>query len=102
MATSKYSARSEIEKPLNVFATFRRDASETRASSKILPTNNLPVVTMSSLGRLGRFGNQIFQYAFLRICANESGARVECPPLDRSETLWARGCTYFAPFAPGG
>jgi hypothetical protein len=38
---------------------------------------------MSSLGRLGRFGNQIFQYAFLRICANESGARVgneaSCP-----------------------
>jgi Glycosyl transferase family 11 len=80
MARSKYSPRSEIERPLNVFATFRRDASETRASSKTAPTNNLPVLTMSSLGQLGRFGNQIFQYAFLRICANESGAMVECPP----------------------
>ena len=80
MAKSKYSARSEIETPLNIFATFRRNASETRASSKALPSSNLPVLTMSSLGNLGRFGNQIFQYAFLRICANESGARVECPP----------------------
>ena len=80
MARSKYSPRSEIERPLNVFATFRRDASETRASSKTAPTSNLPVLTMSSLGQLGRFGNQIFQYAFLRICANESGATVECPP----------------------
>ena len=35
---------------------------------------------MSSLGKLGRFGNQLFQYAFLRICAEKSGARVECPP----------------------
>jgi hypothetical protein len=34
---------------------------------------------MSSLGYLGRFGNQIFQYGFLRICAKESGARVQCP-----------------------
>lgn len=35
---------------------------------------------MSSLGKLGRFGNQLVQYAFLRICARKSGARVECPP----------------------
>ncbi|HTL87797.1 MAG TPA: alpha-1,2-fucosyltransferase [Leptolyngbya sp.] len=34
---------------------------------------------MSSLGKLGRFGNQLFQYAFLRICALQSNARVECP-----------------------
>jgi hypothetical protein len=80
MSKPPYSARSEIERPLNVFATLRRDASETRGNSKTAPSNNSPVLTMSSLGRLGRFGNQIFQYAFLRICANESGARVECPP----------------------
>jgi hypothetical protein len=46
---------------------------------------------MSALGKFGRFGNQLFQYAFLRICAQQSGgrggtqggkggARVECPP----------------------
>jgi hypothetical protein len=35
---------------------------------------------MSSIGQLGRFGNQLFQYAFLRICASESGSTVECPP----------------------
>jgi hypothetical protein len=34
---------------------------------------------MSSTGQLGRFGNQLFQYAFLRLCAEKSGARVECP-----------------------
>jgi hypothetical protein len=31
------------------------------------------------IGQLGRFANQLFQYAFLRICAQQSGARVECP-----------------------
>jgi hypothetical protein len=34
---------------------------------------------MSCLGKLGRFGNQMFQYAFLRICAEKSGSRIECP-----------------------
>jgi hypothetical protein len=49
-------------------------------AQRSLPRTISQFLTMSSLGRLGRFGNQIFQYAFLRICANESGARVECPP----------------------
>jgi hypothetical protein len=35
---------------------------------------------MSSLGKLGRFGNQLSQYIFLRVCAHQSGAGVECPP----------------------
>ncbi len=39
-----------------------------------------PVLMMSCFGQIGKFGNQIFQYAFLRICAEKSGARVECPP----------------------
>jgi hypothetical protein len=29
---------------------------------------------------MGRFGNQVFQYAFLRLAANAAGARVECSP----------------------
>lgn len=44
------------------------------------PSAEQPVLTMSSLGKLGRFGNQLMQYAFLRICAKQRGARIECPP----------------------
>ena len=43
-------------------------------------SNERPVLAMPSLGKLGRFGNQIMQYAFLRICARQSGAAVRCPP----------------------
>ena len=35
---------------------------------------------MPALGRLGRFGNQIFQYAFLKIAARASGAEVQTDP----------------------
>ncbi len=38
------------------------------------------VLAMSTIGRLGRFGNQIFEYAFLRICARASNAKVQCAP----------------------
>ncbi len=38
-----------------------------------------PVITMSTLGRNGRFANQIFQYAFLTIYAKEHNLRVETP-----------------------
>jgi glycosyl transferase family 11 len=38
------------------------------------------VLTMSAMGQLGRFGNQIFEYAFLRICARTSNAEVQCAP----------------------
>ena len=38
-----------------------------------------PVVTMSTLGKNGRFANQIFQYAFLKIYAKEHNLRVETP-----------------------
>ena len=41
-----------------------------------------PVLAMSSLGQIGRFGYQILQYAALRILAERSGARVECPNWD--------------------
>jgi hypothetical protein len=64
-----------------VFQTFNKDAEDIKSSSAIhVASPNEPVLTMSSLGQLGRFGNQLFQYAFLRICAKNSGARVECPP----------------------
>jgi FkbM family methyltransferase len=38
-----------------------------------------PVICMSSLGLNGRFANQLFQYAFLKIYAREHGLRVETP-----------------------
>ena len=37
------------------------------------------VITMSTLGKNGRFANQIFQYAFLKIYAQEHNLRVETP-----------------------
>ncbi|MEE3716421.1 alpha-1,2-fucosyltransferase [Tumidithrix elongata RA019] len=39
----------------------------------------MPVITMSSLGKYGRFGNQIFQYAFLKILARDRQMDVEVP-----------------------
>lgn len=38
-----------------------------------------PVVTMSTLGEKGRFGNQIFQYAFLKIYAKVFNLTVQTP-----------------------
>ena len=37
------------------------------------------VLAMSTLGRNGRFGNQVFQYAFLRIYAHRHGLEVRVP-----------------------
>jgi hypothetical protein len=39
-----------------------------------------PVFTMPTLGHNGRFANQLFQYAFLRICAARRGALVQTLP----------------------
>ena len=38
-----------------------------------------PVITMSALGKFGRFGNQLFQYASLRIYARKYNLRTETP-----------------------
>lgn len=37
------------------------------------------IISMSSLGKNGRFGNQLFQYAFLKIYAKQHNLRVEIP-----------------------
>jgi len=37
------------------------------------------VITMSDLGLLGRFGNQILQYMFLKLCALRNNLKVETP-----------------------
>jgi hypothetical protein len=81
IASAKYSAKSETERVFSVFDTFNKDAKEIKSSlAKDTKSEDQPVLTMSSIGKLGRFGNQLFQYAFLRICAEKSSARVECPP----------------------
>ncbi|MBD2459332.1 alpha-1,2-fucosyltransferase [Nostoc sp. FACHB-87] len=80
MEKSKYSTKSETERVFSVFDTFQKDAVNTLATSTDGTATSIePVLTMSCLGQLGRFGNQLFQYAFLRICAEKSGSRVECP-----------------------
>ncbi|MDM9586163.1 MULTISPECIES: alpha-1,2-fucosyltransferase [unclassified Nostoc] len=81
MEKLKYTTKSETDRVFSVFDTFKQDAEDTKDSR----TNDVisakePVLTMSSLGQFGRFGNQLFQYAFLRICAKKNGARVESPP----------------------
>ena len=40
---------------------------------------NPSILAMSSLGKIGRFGNQLMQYFFLRACAERSGASIQCP-----------------------
>jgi len=69
---SNYTTKSETDR-------MKKPTVIKSSSSNYMAYPDKPVLTMSSLGKLGRFGNQIFQYAFLKICANKSGARVECP-----------------------
>lgn len=45
----------------------------------LLSSGERPVLAMSSIGKVGRFGNQLLQYASLRILAKRVDARVECP-----------------------
>lgn len=44
------------------------------------PSLPLPVVASSSLGALGRFGNQLLQYGFLRLYAARHGLALETSP----------------------
>jgi hypothetical protein len=37
------------------------------------------LITMNALGRMGRFGNQVFQYMFLRVYAKRYGLTYQCP-----------------------
>lgn len=83
IANSNYSydSKSEAERGFSFFDAFKKDADNTKSSLfNDAQCNRQPLLTMSSMGKLGRFGNQLFQYAFLRICAEKSGAKVECPP----------------------
>ena len=48
------------------------------------------VITMSTFGTNGRFGNQIFQYAFLKIYAKEHDLQVEIPRWELGEYLFGQ------------
>ena len=55
------------------------------------------MISFSNLGKHGRFGNQLFQYAFLRTSAQRLGAKFHCPQWlgdkifnlnDQNERVW--------------
>ena len=74
-----------VVKPASdVFAGVGSDAEESGSSEPIRNRGGDPsdigVVRMSTLGFNGRFANQIFQYAYLKLYANRQGLRAECPP----------------------
>jgi hypothetical protein len=73
----KYSKRSETDRIFPALDALSQKSEI--VATDISSASEQDILTMSSLGQLGRFGNQLFQYAFLRICALKSGARVECP-----------------------
>lgn len=80
MDKPKYITDSETGGLVSVFDSFKKDVEETTSLlQEDIENPSKPVITMSSLGQFGRFGNQLFQYAFLRICAQKNEAIVECP-----------------------
>jgi Glycosyl transferase family 11 len=83
MEKPKYITQSETDRLVSIFDSFKKDADDNKflfdQDIENLENINQPILAMSSLGQFGRFGNQLFQYAFLRICAQKNGAKVECP-----------------------
>jgi hypothetical protein len=56
-----------------------------------------PVVTMSTLGRNGRFANQLFQYLFLRLVAEKQNAVVQVPAWFGEEVFGCGGARLLRP-----
>ncbi len=71
-------------------------------ASREFENRRKPVVSMSTLGRFGRFGNQVLQYGFLRIVAKNNGHEPQCGDW-AGETLFghkdARPTTFLRPAA---
>ncbi|MEM1102728.1 MAG: FkbM family methyltransferase [Pseudomonadota bacterium] len=61
------------------FVRFKTDTPFDRSWGDALYVRR-PIVTNSTIGRLGRFGNQIFQYLFLRCHSQDMGFRFENTP----------------------
>lgn len=74
-----YSSQSEINQVFKVLSALEEQVDDFEQNSIEQSFEEQSILTMSSLGKFGRFGNQLFQYAFLRICAIQSGAEIECP-----------------------
>jgi protein-tyrosine-phosphatase len=54
----KYTSQSEVERVFSVFEAFNKDAEATKIlSMQDLGSSDRPVLSMSSLGKFGRFGN---------------------------------------------
>jgi hypothetical protein len=80
MDKPKYITESETHRLVSIFDSFKKDAEDTEnLTQENVEVSSNGVLSMSSLGKFGRFGNQLFQYAFLRICAQKNGVKVECP-----------------------
>ena len=62
-----------------LFLGFQAKANE--ASCKPMSTSS-PKLTLSVLGKTGRFGNQIFQYLFAKMYEKKYGVPVEIPRWD--------------------
>ena len=59
--SNKYIAKSELERLSSVFGKLTKDAQATKTSSENdLAGDDSAVLTMSSIGQLGRFANQLF------------------------------------------
>ncbi|CAA9590340.1 Two-component transcriptional response regulator, LuxR family [uncultured Synechococcales cyanobacterium] len=67
---SKYSNRSETDRIFPALDSLSQTAETTATDT--LSTSEQSILTMLSLGKTGRFGNQLFQYAFLQICARQA------------------------------
>ena len=81
MSKDKYAGKPETDKGFSVFKTFKNDADRIRENyQNNAIDSNQDVISMSSLGDLGRFGNQLLQYTFLRVCAKKTNSRMECSP----------------------
>ena len=81
MSKEKYAGKPETDKGFSVFKTFKKDADDIKNNSNDNTINyDEDVISMSSLGDLGRFGNQLLQYAFVRICAQKTNSKMECSP----------------------
>jgi hypothetical protein len=81
MTSPKDTTKSETKRVFDSSATFNQNPQSIQSPLKdSAKSSSHSVLAMSSLGQLGQFGNQFFQYAFLRICAYKTGALVECSP----------------------
>lgn len=72
MDKPKYITDSETNRLVTVFDEFKKNVDKsTSLPSKDIENHSKSIIAMSSLGQFGRFGNQLFQYAFLRIYAKK-------------------------------